>query len=485
MRTRISLFLAVLMLVPLFAACSGGGTNTPAETTASTGAAETTTAAPETKYIDTLEKRDFNGKKFTTIAQNTSSRQVFYMEEKEGDVINEALHERDAQTVERLNVTFENFGLENRGQVAQTLINAVTAGDAAYDMYVNCLSDGINTAATAGVLYDLKQIPHLSLEDSLYWNRSMWRNMQIYDRLYFTSGALAQCLYRTPIVIAYNKEMAADLKIPDLYSVVLDGKWTIDYMSTLFKDVSADVNGDGKMDDSDRWAMCIDGTWGNSLYTGAGYDSREITAAGEYRLTLGDEQALNLVEKCARIFGDRTKINNDLNGGRDLMNTVFKEGRALFVDLTTSAVMGLRDMEQDFGVLPNPKYVETQDEYYTACNTWLPSGVAVPKIVADAEATGLIMETMAYYSYEYLVPAVYEVTLRGKAARDSDSWKMLDIIFEGASFDFNTVFNFASSSDQFRASVIGEYENWTSNWASRKDAAQAALDNMLKFAKEG
>ena len=105
-------------------------------------------------------------------------------------------------------------------------------------------------------------------------------------------------------------------------------------------------------------------------------------------------------------------------------------------------------------------------------------------ICSDPEGTGLIMETMARASYDILVPAIYEKTLHGKVARDDESSMMLDIIFENASFDFNTVFNFSDTSTLLRYSVTGDEENFVSKYTKKQSAAQKALDKVVEFAKE-
>jgi hypothetical protein len=94
------------------------------------------------------------------------------------------------------------------------------------------------------------------------------------------------------------------------------------------------------------------------------------------------------------------------------------------------------------------------------------------------------METMARASYDIMVPAIYERTLNGKVARDDESSLMLDIIFENAAFDFNTVFNFADTAVLLRKAVLGDEENFMSKYTAKLKAAQKALDKVVAFALE-
>ena len=143
----------------------------------------------------------------------------------------------------------------------------------------------------------------------------------------------------------------------------------------------------------------------------------------------------------------------------------------------------MREMEDDFGILPPPKFTEEVPAYYTACNTWLPSGVGVPKICSDPDRTGLVMETMAAVSQELLTPAVYDVTLQGKVSRDEESAAMLDLIYANTAFDLNTILDFGGSSILLRACVLGEQENYVSAYAKIKKIADKNLQKFVAFAK--
>ena len=475
--------LTLITVITLISGCADEKPPEPGTTAAAVSDTEPAATTPETAYIDTLEKRDFGNETFTVIGQSSSDRQNFYNEDKAGEPINESIRRRDFAVEERLNLKLEYIAQADRKKVA-TLVHAATSvNDATYDLVITSLSDGINTLATGGDLCNLFEIPGLSLE-SVYWNQSMTVNMEMYGKLYFTTGPISPQLYQTPIVMTENKKLAEDYKLEDPYKVVLENRWTIDKLYEMIKDVSYDFNNDTVMDSSDFWGLVVDPTFGNALYVGAGLEARQLVD-GKYRLAIGDEAFVNLVDKCASLFGDRSIVLNNPQGKYDYDLDIFKPGRALFMDNTVLGVIGIRDMDDDFAIIPCPKATLEQEKYYTTCNTWLPSGVAVPFTGMDkAEDIGLIMETMAYYSYEEIMPAVYEIMLRGRVSRTADDWKTLDIIFENLSFDFVSVFNPGGASDKLRNAMIGELENYVSEYASIARAAQRELDNFAAVAKK-
>lgn len=479
-----ALSLAAVLLLSGLASCGGG---TPAETASDTGepALPVTTEAetePETSYVETLEKRDLNGLEFHIIGQDYAERQNFYHEENDGILINDSLHDRDVATEERLNASLVFHSERDRTNLTKIVHAAVLANDDTYDLIINSPSASMNTLTTNGDLQDLFPVPHLTLT-SLLWNESVTVNMEMYGKLYFTMGTISPLLYQTPIVMMFNKRLIGDYNLEDPYKVVLDGRWTIDKLAEMTAGVTHDLNGDGVIGTEDFWGLVIDSTFGNALYVGAGLEAREFRD-GKYRLAVGDEPFVDLVEKCSRLFGDRSVVLNDVNGSKDYGQDIFEPGHALFMDNTVLGVFSRRDMKDDFGIIPCPKATEDQEKYISTCNTWLSTGVAIPVTNGDTETTGLIMETMAAFSYDLVVPAVYETTLRGKVSRDADDWKMLDIIYENLSFDFVAVFDPGTVSSILRLSMIGERDNYVSAYAAVKEKAQSVLDDFALIAQK-
>ena len=478
MKTKLlTMLLAALMTASALTACGSAGDS------ADTAPAQTDTAAetePETDYLDVLEVRDMGGRTFAVFGQSYAGRQNFYLEEKDGDAMNDALRSRDLAVEERLNISLVYEGLQDRGQVKNNMKSLIMAGDETYQLVITSLSDGINTLSTSELLYDLRALPYLQLEKE-YWNKSMYDNMTFYGKQYFSTGAISLQYYLTPIM-QFNKQLATDYQVGDIYEIVREGKWTVDKLIEIAYSVSHDLNGDGTMTTDDFYGLVVDGTFGNVLYNGAGFSS--VAYEGDNCvLTLDSAASIDFIDKCAAMFGNRDVILNDADGA-GLNATLFRDNRTLFITNTVLGASNMRDMEEDFGIIPTPKSNEAQESYMSSCNTWLPSGIGVPSICSTPEETGLILETMAYISDQYLRTAVYDVTLQGKVSRDEDSAAMLDLIYARTAFDFNTVFDFGGTSILLRECVLGEKENFSSKYAAVKTKAQTALDDMLAFAKE-
>lgn len=362
--------------------------------------------------------------------------------------------------------------------VAGMVNKVVRAGDEAYHLVMNSLTQGIQNMIGTGALYNLIDIPHLTLDSDL-WTPSLLDTMMFGDNLYFTTGPISPMRYMTPIAMAMNTRLAATYDIGDMYETVLDGKWTLDLLHSLTKDLANDLDNNGKMDEKDFYGLAVDGTFGNVLFNSAGYNPIDES----YTITLASDRSVNAIDRVSSMFGDRSKVFND-RGGAGTSADVFRAGNALFMDYTILGIMSFRDLEDDFAILPTPKYDESQEDYYITNNTWLPSGVAVPSNCSDTDRTGLVMETMAAYSKEILEPAAYEKTLQGKVARDEDSSKMLDIIFQNAYFDMVTALNFAETAVLIRDCALGEQDNFVSAWEKTAKRAQSELDKIMEVVAE-
>ena len=318
-RKILCLVLASLLLFSFFA-CSKepNPEDTPTDTSAAPDTEPVTEPVTEpmtTAYIDTLAPLDVSGTVFRTVAQNTESRQNFYMEEKGGDLLNEALYERNMALEERLGIRFEDTGFAAVNDCTNTVQNAVAAQDDLFDVVMNSISAGMNTLQTGGYLADLRQVPYLSLDgETGLWNASMYENFDFGGRQYVTTGPITLQYLLTPIVMMMNKQLAEDYQIPDIYQTVWDGKWTVDLLYTYTKDLGRDLNSDGSRTEADFYGLAVDGTFGNVLLCGSGVPLVIRLADGGYDLNLGSEEAVNVIQKCAQYFGNRSDTFNDRLG---------------------------------------------------------------------------------------------------------------------------------------------------------------------------
>jgi hypothetical protein len=90
-----------------------------------------------------------------------------------------------------------------------------------------------------------------------------------------------------------------------------------------------------------------------------------------------------------------------------------------------------------------PKYDENQEKYYTFLHDQFTSIGITSVLAKDTERVqmlGAVLEAMALESYKTVVPTYYEVALKGRYLEDSDSWRMLDMIYENVKVDAGVLY---------------------------------------------
>lgn len=99
----------------------------------------------------------------------------------------------------------------------------------------------------------------------------------------------------------------------------------------------------------------------------------------------------------------------------------------------------LGDMEEDFGVLPFPKYDEAQEGYHSrVVGAWI--NVA-PSVAPDPARTSAIMEALASESAKTVYSEYYESALKYRYLRDEQSIAMLELIKDTRTMDLgDTIF---------------------------------------------
>ena len=94
----------------------------------------------------------------------------------------------------------------------------------------------------------------------------------------------------------------------------------------------------------------------------------------------------------------------------------------------------LSDMEAQYGIVPQPKYSEDQDRYYSYTAYTIPL-VCVPAVVNDPAMVGNLIEAYCAASYDIVTPDIFEIVTKYQEAHDPDSSEMIDIVIRTKTFD--------------------------------------------------
>ena len=165
----------------------------------------------------------------------------------------------------------------------------------------------------------------------------------------------------------------------------------------------------------------------------------------------------------------------------ELIAEAFMEDRALFFCEVLATIIGFRSMDSDFGILPLPKYNAEQKDYVTFVNP-AASLVGVPiyqMSQSSARRSGVILEAMAYYGHEMIMPEFYEKAIKGKATRDTDSIEMLDIIFTNRMYDLGLINDWGGLASGYNNLVFNNKNDYAKQFKTASKAADKKLKQFL------
>lgn len=143
----------------------------------------------------------------------------------------------------------------------------------------------------------------------------------------------------------------------------------------------------------------------------------------------------------------------------------------------------IRGMEQEFGVVPMPKYDVAQEKYRTLLHDQFTVFSILNTVKGDRlDEVGAVLEAMSSISYKTVRPAYYETTLTSKISRDPQSAIMFNIIVDNIYMDAGILYTIPLSTfhDNFRR-IIGSKENTvTSTYKSVSIVAGKSLKTMCR-----
>ena len=160
---------------------------------------------------------------------------------------------------------------------------------------------------------------------------------------------------------------------------------------------------------------------------------------------------------------------------------MFCENRALFFTNQLMVALNLRDMDADFGIIPTPKYDETQKDYMCPINDWWATFLVVPVTNSKYDMTGHVIEALGYYGQQYIRPAYFETTVQGKTLCDEASIEMLNLILDNRVYDLASFYNWGNVFQMYNDIAYNTRLNYSSEYAKIEKKAKAALEDTIEL----
>ena len=442
MKTKriLALLLAIALAASVIACGHDGGTKDTESNDGITVSDNMSGEISDTEVFDGLPEKNYGGRTFT-VATNDYMESDFMSSGETGDIVNDAIYRRNTTIEDRFGIKLEVVS-ESYTDMASKINQMIQSGDDSYDLIAQHAYSAGKIAITGGFLnwYD---IPYVDLENP-WWSQSANKELSYKNKvIYLAGGDYALSMTSYMYAFFFDKVAVEDYGMtPEyLYSLVRDGKWTLDMVADVTKDIYKDLNGNDKRDDEDFYGI-VSSTRSplNTFMWSCDNPIMKSDSDGIPQLVYYQDKTSAIVEKVMGLFFDNTGGYTDKNK-YTLGDDLFSVGRAMMVPSTFSGAMkNFRENKNPFGVLPYPKYDEAQTNYYTMSDG-SHALLSVPVTVKDTEFTGIITEALCAESWKNVVPKYYETVLKVKLADDADTSEMIDIIGGGLVFDYGYIYD--------------------------------------------
>ncbi len=433
--------IAILLLCAMLLCACGGQSTTESESTVDTATITETvdTTPPETERTPAIpESITFGGRDVTILSGTYNDYCYLFREESTGEVLNDAIRQMQADTEERLDIKLTEYGELYVANANELAIQLTASGDASYAV-MNQLDRFAIELMIGGYLRPLEDAPLCDLT-APWWNPHISEKLSLGGETYYATSAANLLMSVDTTAMYMNTRLAAEagIETTTLYQTVREGRWTYDLLEGYLENAAVDVNGDGKMDEGDRYGMhCYDqNIFATSCITAAGLDSLSKDENDRLIVSWGGEAYMNVMEKAYELFHSTSVYMEDERHTA----TIFTEGRSLFMHGFFLAVDTLEEMEDDYAVLPIPKTSETQDSYL--CANYDVMMFVMPRFVTDTELYGAVTEWLSYEGLSHVRDAYVETTLKYKKARDSETAEMVQLCLDASQVDLGSMYAF-------------------------------------------
>lgn len=487
MKKCISLSLALILAALSLLSCSdNGGEETKSassetvQQSASNTESESETEAEKT-VTDTVREKyssySYDGYEYKVLAPGPNAHFAYdevgadvnevWVEESDGTPLNDAIFARNLATEDLLGIKVTPIFADNDENIRNQVKTEVTAGTTEYDTVLNRM-DYIGPQAESGLYLNL--MDHLDTSNP-WWDKNIVETFTMFNsKLYWITGDInvfddfaVEVLYTSKTILEEN-----GFALP--YKDVLEGSWTIEKMYTLAKACEKDLDGNGKIIVGKDVVGHVEGNdhFKHWIYA-MGEKSCDIDSEGNLEVNILTESHISAIDT---LFSYMVEKQMTYTGAwQD-----FLKGGIVFCGAMLGPINSLREMEDDFGVIPMAKKDEAQEHYGNYVSNGWTTAYAVPMTNKDPDRTGIILEVLCGFSTDTVRSALYDVLFAAKLVRDTESVEMLNIIFDTKSYDWAVDFSWGGN---FANLYNGIYNTKNNTYVSGATKSQKIINKML------
>ncbi len=304
-----------------------------------------------------------------------------------------------------------------------------------------------------GVCLDLKRLPYLDFSRA-WWLSDTNESFTLDDSLMIAFGcATATSLFSGTCVTFFNRDLADNLGVEDLYEVARSGGWTYEYVMGLMKDYYIDVDGDPERS---TYAYCASPS--NQFWNMGGRFVTIDSATKEPVFDTSSDMHQDIFDKIRDMF-------NYYGVEVDMKYAWSSQILAWEANLRLIEESG-DQWDFNVGILPPLKYDENAK--YIGAGYLVGSSITIDSY--NPETSALVLEALAYYGWKECVPKYYETIIKYKYSSDPQNAEMLDLMYANLFYDpvymycrevtRNAVDGYMTYSGEFPSYIKRKAANW-------------------------
>ncbi|MBQ5746467.1 MAG: hypothetical protein IIV81_00875, partial [Clostridia bacterium] len=337
---------------------------------------------------DELPEYDFGGKKFRIVSH--APYEYFVEEEKrnQGNLISDAKFNRNKTVEDRFNFEIVTAFSGPYTEVTPWVTKTVLSGADEFDLFCSHTASA-GGIVTKNIFLNWYDIPNVD------FSKPWWPDSNVEDLTYNGKCILAVSDFNyvavsTAYCMLFNKNLANAYDMGNLYEVVMDGDWTFDYFYNLIKDVYIDEDGDGNRSEGDFYGFQQAFGYGCTISSWVWAFDNPTMKKDEDGIPAISVKTDKINIICTAIYDLCYNTNGVYYDHKNnSAPNLFYSKKAIFTISSIGAPTGeyLRNFEDEYGILPLPKWDEHQEKYISSAAAEH-SVIAVPKTVKDTEFVG-------------------------------------------------------------------------------------------------
>ncbi len=460
----IPLVLALLLCLPLIAACKEEKPNTNHEGDESEEFAETSE--------DNLPANlNYNGKEVNIYTWN-ETLDVDFADGILGIPVSDATYKSRTAVEERLNVNFNVISAPGNWDNRNTFISGlenVLLGGGSYDI-VGQYTPAAPIGAMKGLYKNLNNSDYLDLSQP-WWPGSINESCSIGGNVYFCSGDITATCINAIGSVFINLDLMEDYGIEgDIYEIVKEKEWTMEKMKTMFLGVVGSVDGGSSSDKKYGVMIGNRGVYDNLFFAGG---LKLVEHDEDDQLVISTDVTQSKMESwfstCHNLLWDYDDVNaGDADNGLTIENTFMMENAILYMSQELNDAKNyLRNAEFDFAVVPYPMYDDDQKEYCSITGYWV-TMFSIPYNVKDSALCEIVLQALGSDAYHNITPTVYTESFQHRFLSTPENAEMLDLIHDSIVYDTGRIF--ADNIAMFNIFRWAFYDtNWKTEFAKNGD----------------